>query len=213
VRKTGLASTGLLTGKHCSTHWVAENLFKRMFPKVNLVTDKIITDEHGIYTSGGAFSFLNFLLYLVEKYYDRQTAIYCAKLFEIDIDRNSQSPFTIFGTQKNHGDETIKEAQVYLENNFKEKISMENLASFYAIGRRNFDRRFKKATGNTPLEYLQRVKIEAAKKNFESTRKSIKEVMYEVGYSDLKAFRTTFKRITGLSPVQYRNKYNSEIAV
>ena len=208
-----LASTGLLTGKHCSTHWAVENVFRRMFPKVNLFTDKIITDEHGIYTSGGAFSFLNFLLYMVEKYYDRQTAIYCSKIFEIDMDRQSQSPFAIFGVQKNHLDKTIKEAQSFLENNFKEKISMEKLASSYAIGRRNFDRRFKKATGNTPLEYLQRVKIEAAKKNFESTRKSIKEVMYEVGYSDLKAFRTTFKRITGLSPVQYRNKYNSEIAV
>jgi transcriptional regulator GlxA family with amidase domain len=208
-----LASTGLLAGKSCSTHWGAENLFRQMFPKVNLVTDKIITDEHGIYTSGGAFSFLNFLLYLVEKYYDRQTAIYCSKIFEIDIDRNSQSPFVIFGTQKNHDDETIKKAQSFLENNFRKKISMENLASSYAVGRRNFDRRFKKATGNTPLEYLQRIKIEAAKKNFESTRKSIKEVMFEVGYSDLKAFRTIFRKITGLSPVQYRNKYNREAAV
>ena len=208
-----LASTGLLDGKSCSTHWAAAGVFRKMFPKVNLVTDKIITDEHGIYTSGGAFSFLNFLLYLVEKYYNRQTAIFCSKFFEIDFDRHSQSPFAMFGTQKNHNDEAIKEAQAYLENNFSEKISMENLASSFAIGRRNFDRRFKKATGNTPLEYLQRIKIEAAKKYFESTRKSIKEVMYEVGYSDLKAFRTIFRKITGLSPVQYRNKYNCENAV
>ena len=112
-----------------------------------------------------------------------------------------------------NNDETIKKAQNFLEENFNGKISIEELASFYAIGRRNFDRRFKKATGNTPLEYLQRIKIEAAKKNFESTRKSITEVMYEVGYSDLKAFRTIFRKITGLSPVQYRNKYSREAAV
>ena len=205
-----LASTGLVNGKSCSTHWAVVNDFKEIFPKVNLVPDKIITYQDGIYTSGGAFSFLNFLLYLIEKYYDRCTAIYCAKVFEIDMSRESQSQFSVFRGQKNHPDEEIKKAQIYIEKNFQEKISIEKLADKYAIGRRNFDRRFKKATGNTPIEYLQRVKIEAAKKDFETTRKSITEVMYEVGYSDFKAFRTTFKKITGLSPIEYRNKFNKD---
>ncbi len=202
-----LASTGLLNGRSCSTHWAAAEAFGRMFPRVNLITEKIITDENGIYTSGGAFSFLNFLLYLVEKYYDRETAIYCSKIFEIDFDRSSQSPFLVFRGQKKHNDEGVKKAQSYLENNFKEKISIEKLASDLAIGRRNFDRRFKKATGNSPMEYLKRIKMEAAKKSFESTRKTVKEVMFDVGYSDFKAFRTTFQKVTGLSPVNYRNKY------
>ncbi len=207
-----LASTGLLDRRSCSTHWFAADEFRRMFPKINLVPDKIITDENGIYTSGGAFSFLNFLLYMIEKYYDRQTAIFCSKFFEIDMDRYSQSPFAAFNVQKNHEDEEIKKAQTFLESNFNEKINIENLSSEFAIGRRNFDRRFKKATGNTPIEYLQRIKIEAAKKSIESTRKSISEVMYDVGYSDLKAFRTTFRKITGLSPLEYRKKYNKEAA-
>ena len=83
----------------------------------------------------------------------------------------------------------------------------------FAISRRNFERRFKKATSNTPVEYLQRVKIEAAKKSLESGRENVNEVMYAVGYSDNKAFRTIFKKITGLSPIEYRNKYNREMAV
>jgi len=205
-----LASSGLLDGKTCSTHWSAAENLKIMFPKVNVQTDKLITDENGIYTNGGAYSFLNLLIYLVEKYYNRQTAIFCSKVFQIDMDRTSQSPFFIFQAQKNHGDEMICEAQNYIEENLSEKISFEELASKLATSRRNFDRRFIKATGNTPVEYLQRVKIEVAKKTLEKGRKSIFEVMNEVGYADDKAFREVFKKITGVSPLDYRAKYNKE---
>ncbi len=205
-----LAEAGLLDGTNCSTNWAVADKFAERFPDVQLQVDKIITDEDGIYTSGGAYSFLNLIIYLVEKYYDRTTAIYCAKVFQIDIDRQSQSTFTIFKGQKSHSDEVIKKAQVYIEKNLDEKISVEHLSAKFAVGRRNFDRRFIKATGNTPVEYAQRVKVEAAKKAFETTRKNISEVMYEVGYSDAKAFREVFRRITGLSPLDYRNKYNKE---
>ena len=100
-----------------------------------------------------------------------------------------------------------------MENNVTTKISVDQLSDMFAISRRNFERRFKKATSNTPVEYLQRVKIEAAKKSLECGRENINEIMYGVGYSDSKAFRTMFKKITGLSPVNYRNKYNREMAV
>jgi transcriptional regulator GlxA family with amidase domain len=208
-----LASSGLLDGRTCSTHWSAAQNLKLMFPKVNVQTDKLITDENGIYTNGGAYSFLNLLIYLVEKYYNRQTAIFCSKVFQIEIDRQSQSEFTIFRGQKLHGDEMVKKAQAYMETKLDEKISVEHLSSRFAVGRRNFDRRFIKATGNTPLEYSQRVKIESAKKAFESTRKTINEVMYDVGYSDVKAFREVFRKITGMSPLEYRSKYNKEAVV
>ncbi|SFP65584.1 GlxA family transcriptional regulator [Parafilimonas terrae] len=207
-----LASTGLLDNKTCSIHWNAVNNFRGLFPKVIVKAEKLITDEQGIYTNGGGYSFLNLLIYLVEKYYDRQTAIYCSKIFQIDIDRQTQSDFAIFTGQKAHGDEVVKKAQEYIENNFYEKISMENLSQKFAVGRRNFDRRFIKATGNTPVEYLQRVKIESAKKALETTRKTISEVMYEVGYADVKAFREVFRKITGVSPLEYKNKYNKEMA-
>ena len=154
-----LASTGLLDGKSCSTHWSVADNFRSMFPKVNLQTDKLITDENGIYTNGGAYSFLNLMLHLIEKYYDRQTAIYCSKVFQIEMDRNSQSAFTIFTGQKSHGDEMVIKAQAYIESKLHEKLSVEHLSTGLAVGRRNFDRRFIKATGNTPAEYAQRVKI------------------------------------------------------
>ncbi|MBC6606150.1 helix-turn-helix domain-containing protein [Hymenobacter sp. BT188] len=208
-----LASTGLLKGRECTTHWAAANDFRRMFPEVKLVEDKLITDEHGIYSSGGAFSYLNLVLYLVEKYAGRDMAITCAKVFQIDIERVSQSAFIVFNGQKEHGDEPIRKAQIYIEDNYQEKITVDQLADMLALGRRNLERRFKKATANSVAEYIQRVKMEAAKTSLESSRENVNEVMYQVGYTDPKAFRSTFKRITGLSPNEYRSKYNRERAV
>jgi len=205
-----LAATGLLQGKKCSTHWSAVDEFKELFPGVELVSEKIITDENGIYSSGGANSFWNLLLYLLEKYTNREMAVLFSKYYEIEIDRFSQSPFIIFTGQSNHNDEPVKKAQEFIEKNVGDRISVEDLASKFAIGRRNFERRFKKATNNTPVEYIQRVKIEAAKKSLEVSRKNVTEVMYDVGYSDTKAFRTVFKKITGMSPIDYRNRYNKE---
>ena len=208
-----LAATGLLKGKKCATHWIAANDFRMMFPDVNLVDDRIMTEEDGIYTSGGAYSFLNLISYLIERYAGRDMAILISKAFMIDIDRISQSPFIIFSGQKAHDDEPIKKAQEFIESKFQDKITVDELAAQLCIGRRNLERRFKKATANTVVEYIQRVKIEAAKKTLESGRKNVNEVMYDVGYSDTKAFRTVFKKITGLSPVEYRNKYSKAAAV
>jgi len=205
-----LASTGLLEGKKCATHWGAANEFRRMFPDVELVTEKIITEEQGIYSSGGAFSYLNLILHLIEKYAGRDIAILCAKVFAIELERDNQASFIIFQGQKEHEDEPVKKAQAFIESNYQDKTTVDQLADMFAIGRRSFERRFKKATSNTVAEYIQRVKIEAAKKELELSRKNINEVMYEVGYSDNKAFRTIFRKITGLSPAEYRNKYNRE---
>lgn len=206
-----LASTGLLNGKKCSTHWLFANEFRNMFPDVELVDGSIITEENGLYSSGGANSYWNLLLYLVEKYTNRDIAILASKFFAIEIDRNSQNAFMMFQGQKEHEDDEIKKAQEFIEENYPDKITVCNLADKFAIGRRSFERRFKKATHNTVVEYMQRVKIEAAKRSFESTRKNITEVMFDVGYTDTKAFRTVFKKITGLTPVEYRNKYNKQV--
>jgi transcriptional regulator GlxA family with amidase domain len=204
-----LASTGLLKSRKCATHWLAESEFRRMFPDVKLMAERVITDENGLYSSGGAYSYLNLLLYLIEKYAGREMAILCAKVFAIEIERDTQSPFIIFKGQKEHEDEQIKLAQSFIEKNFQEKITVDQLASKFCLGRRNLERRFKKATSNTVVEYIQRVKIEAAKISLETSRENVNEVMYRAGYNDTKAFRTTFKKITGLSPIEYRKKYNS----
>ena len=183
---------------------------QKMFPEVNLVDDKILTDDDGIYTSGGAYSYLNLLLYLIEKYAGREMAILISKAFMIDIDKASQSPFIIFQGQREHEDVPVKKAQEIIEQNFQEKLNIDELAAQLAISRRSLERRFKKATSNTISEYIQRVKIEAAKKELESGMKNINEVMYDVGYNDIKSFRSTFKKITGISPVKYRNKFQRE---
>ncbi len=208
-----LASTGLLNGKKCSTHWGFQNEFAEMFPEVEVVEGSIVTEEKRIYSSGGANSYWNLLLYLVEKYTDRETAILASKYFAIDIDRDSQAAFAMFKGQKEHKDVEIKKAQEYIEANFQDKITIEELADKFSVGRRSFERRFKKATNNTVIEYIQRVKVEAAKRSFETSRKNISEVMYDVGYTDTKAFRDMFKKITGLTPVEYRNKYNKQAVV
>jgi len=207
-----LASTGLLAGKKCATHWLAANEFKKMFPDVNLVTEKIITDEQGLYSSGGAFSYLNLILYLIEKHTGREMAVLAAKVFAIELDRQNQLSFVIFQGQKEHEDEEIRKAQEFIEQNYQEKITVDELTSKFSLGRRNFERRFKRATSNTVVEYIQRVKIEAAKISLESSRENVNEVMYKVGYTDNKAFRNTFKKITGLSPLQYRTKFNKVMA-
>jgi transcriptional regulator GlxA family with amidase domain len=203
-----LGSTGLLDGKKCSTHWGFQNEFREMYPNITVVDGSIITEEERIYSSGGANSYWNLLLHLVEKYTDRETAVLASKYFAIDIDRDSQTAFAMFKGQKNHDDAEVKKAQDYIENNFKDKISIDDLADYVAVGRRSFERRFRKATHNSVLEYIQRIKIEAAKRSFENGRKNINDVMFDVGYTDTKAFRTTFKKITGLTPIEYRNKYN-----
>jgi transcriptional regulator GlxA family with amidase domain len=208
-----LASTGLLNGKECSSHWLTGNLFREMFPEVTLVDGRVVTEQNGIYSSGGATSYWNLLLHLVEKYAGREMSIMASKIYALEIDRKSQSPFIMFNGQKEHVDEPIREAQNYIESKVSERISVGDLAVRFAIGRRHFERRFKKATNNTPVEYIQRVKIEAAKKHFETSRKNVNEVMYDVGYSDTKAFRTMFKKITGLSPLDYKNKYNLSLTL
>lgn len=206
-----LASSGLLDHRSCSTHWSAASEFKRLFPDVTLKMDRLITEENGIYTNGGAYSFLNLIIYLIEKFYDRETATFCSKVFQIDMDRQSQMPFMIFKGQKQHADELVKKAQEYIERHPGEKISIPQLSSRLALNRRSFDRRFIKATGDTPLEYSQKVKIESAKRSFESSLKTVNEVMYDVGYSDAKAFRELFRKITGFSPMEYKSKYQKTV--
>jgi transcriptional regulator GlxA family with amidase domain len=200
-----LASTGLL--KYCSTHWLYANEFRAFFVGVNLVDDKIITEQNGLYTSGGSTSYWNLLLHLVEKYTDKETAIWASKYFALDIGRNSQSPFTIFSGQKEHNDKEILKIQQFIEASYHIRLTVNEVADKFNIGRRSLERRFKKATCNSVVEYIQRVKIEAAKKQLEKGRKTINEVMYDVGYGNINAFRNLFKQISGMTPIEYRNKY------
>ncbi|MDQ2658540.1 MAG: helix-turn-helix domain-containing protein, partial [Bacteroidota bacterium] len=202
-----LASTGLLKNQGCSTHWLYANEFRAFFPGVQLHPDEIITDHNGIYTSGGSTLYWNLLLHLIEKYAGKETAIWVAKYFALDISRNSQAPFAIFNGQKEHSDKEVLNTQEYIEAHFREKLTVDELAHRVNLGRRTLERRFRNATSNTILEYVQRVKMEASKKGLETGRKTITEVMYDAGYVNINAFRKVFKTCTGMSPLEYRRKY------
>jgi transcriptional regulator GlxA family with amidase domain len=202
-----LASTGLLKDRKCAVHWAAKNDFKAMFPDVKIIDDSIITDEKGIYTCGGGYSYLNLLLYIIEKHLTRELSILASKMFEIDIERKSQNPFMIFVGQKRHGDETVLKAQEFIENSPGTTFTVDEICDKFAVGRRTFERRFKKSTGNSIVEYIQRVKVEFAKKHLETGRKTVNEIIYETGYNDIDAFRKVFKKFTDLSPVDYRKKF------
>ncbi|KAA2242782.1 helix-turn-helix domain-containing protein [Chitinophaga agrisoli] len=203
-----LAFTGLLKGKKCTTHWSYANEFRFYFPDVTLVDEKMIVEHNGIYSSGGSNAYWNLLLFLVEKYTDRETAILVAKHFVVDLDRNTQTPFIIFNGLRTHQDAEILKAQDFIEENYRTKVTVENLADSFHLTRRTFERRFKKATHCTVIEYLQKVRIEASKKALEAGRKPIEKIMSDVGYADMQTFRQLFKEITGLTPLQYRERYN-----
>lgn len=205
-----LASTGLLDGKSCTTHWIHADEFRELFPDVHLVKDEIMTGEQGIYTSGAAYSYLNLILYLIERYAGREVMIVLSKIFAIDISRNRQSHFMIFEGYKNHKDDSILKVQAFIEDNYRERLTVDQLAGLVALGRRNFERRFRTATSNSVIAYIQKVKIEAAKKELESGRKTVNEVMYDIGYNDVKAFRDVFRKITGMSPLDYRTRFHRE---
>ncbi len=204
-----LASTGLLNNRQCAVHWAAQNDFRDMYPGVHVVEDTIITDEQGIYTCGGGYSYLNLLLYIIEKHLGRPLAIIAAKMFEIDIDRKTQNQFMIFVGQKKHGDHTVLAAQDMVEHNPTETFAIEDVCVKLNVGRRSFERRFKKCTGNSITEYIQRVKVEYAKRQLETNSKTINEIIYELGYADIDWFRKLFKKHTDLSPVDYRKKYSA----
>ena len=202
-----LAATGLLNGKEASSHFDVIPEVKRLFPEVVWMPDKIMTDKDGLYTSGGAFSSLNLILHLIEKFVDKDVAIAISKEMQIDMHRRSQAPFMIFNNQKSHEDEVIQEVQAYLENHFAENISLDSLSQQFGMSRRNLIRRFKQATGNPPKTYLQRLRIEKAKRLFEQTTHNVNEAMFAVGYTDVNTFRRIFKRHAGCLPSAYRSQY------
>jgi transcriptional regulator GlxA family with amidase domain len=201
-----LAEAGLLDGKTATTHWIAQDLFRARYPKVRILPEQIVVDHGRICTSGGATSFLTLTVYLVEKYRGPEAARTVAKIFLIDINKGPQTAYAIFSTQKNHEDRPILEAQEIIERQGSRELSVADLAGRVAMSTRNFIRRFKAATGNTPIEYIQRVRIESAKHALESGSEPVDLVASRIGYDDVGSFRAVFKRVTGVSPTEYRKR-------
>ncbi|MBO9631839.1 MAG: helix-turn-helix domain-containing protein [Chitinophagaceae bacterium] len=204
-----LAYSGLLKNKQCTTHWAYSNEFRYFYPLTTLVDDKIITDQNGLYTSGGSTAYWNLLLHLTEKLTNRNIAIRIAKYFVIDLNKSLQSPFIVFQGLKDHSDQMVLDIQEYLEQHYADKFNVDELAARSNCSRRTFERRFSKATRHTLTEYIQKVKMEAAKKQLESSNSSVNEIMLDTGYADIHSFRKVFRKVTGMTPADYRKRYNS----
>lgn len=202
-----LAETGLLDGKLATTNWQFTRMFKRRYPKVKLKPEMIITMDSGFICSGAATAAHNLGLYLIEKYGSAELASICAKAMLIDPSRDSQAPYMVSDFQIEHNDAEIKIAQKWMETHYKENITIDSAAGYVGISPRHFKRRFKSAVGESPLTYLQRVRIEAAKKSLENTKDNINEITFQIGYEDSSSFRRLFKKFTGLSPREYRDKF------
>jgi transcriptional regulator GlxA family with amidase domain len=201
-----LGEAGLLDGRRATTHWAFQPLLSARYPKVRVEPQAIVVDQGRVCTAGGATSFINLTHYLVERHLGAELARAASKMFLIDPNKAPQSAYAIFASQKSHGDPPILRVQEYIEQN-AHTAAVTELAQRAAMSSRTFLRRFKEATGNTPLAYLQRVRVEAAKRALEEGRRSLAAIAQEVGYEDPVAFRRVFARETGLTPADYRERY------
>jgi len=202
-----LAATGLLNGKMATTHVDACSGFAAAFPDVKLRADKTLTEDGRLYTSGGATSTFHLLLHIIEMHCGRNMAVKAAKIFAIDMDRDNQSYFSTFQPMRNHHDELVASAQQKIESRYNDAETIEEIIKDIPASRRNMVRRFKQVTGMTPIEYLQQTRIEAAKKLLEQTGQQMTEVIYNSGYNDPKAFRKVFRKAVGMTPSEYREKF------
>jgi transcriptional regulator GlxA family with amidase domain len=203
-----LAESGILNGKRATTHWSLINAFRKRYKEITLEPEKIIVDNGSIISAAGVTAYFNFALFLVERYGSKELALTSAKVFLVDSGRKLQTPYQMYQVPKNHGDEEIVHVQDWLEANYNEKITLEKMAHVCNLGEKTLVRRFKKVTGETPLAYLQKLRIENAKRLLESKKVSFNEITWRVGYNDISSFHKVFKLETGLTPIEYRSKFS-----
>ncbi len=204
-----LAAADMLNGREATTHVDAADVFAAMFPEVQLLPHAVVTQSGKVYTSGGATSSFHLMLHLVEQFCGRGMAVRAAKYFAVDLDRNTQLYFDRFHPALSKDDKLVSAVQMAIQDRFQDIQSVEEVLDEVPSSRRNLIRRFKHSTGMTPIRYLQRTRIEAAKRQLETTGDDIFSVMEASGYSDIKNFRQLFKKFTGLTPKEYRNKYGT----
>lgn len=202
-----LGATGLLNGRPATTHIDACGAFAAAFPSVNLMPYQVVTSDNGIYTSGGSTSSFHLMLHIIKKYCGSEMAIRTAKIFAIDMDRSQQAYFGTFLPSQDHHDELVAMAQQKIEAGYRDSATIEEMIKDIPASRRNMVRRFKQVTGCTPIEYLQKLRVEGAKKLLEQTNQQMTEVMLNSGYNDPKAFRKVFKKTVGMTPTGYREKF------
>jgi transcriptional regulator GlxA family with amidase domain len=203
-----LAETGLLDGKTATTSWWLNNFFKRRFPKIELQIERLLVKSERIHTGGSVTSYLNLVLSIIEKFEGKDLALSCSKIMLIDINRFSQAPFIMLQSLLDNKDDIIIKAQYWINEHLHEKIEVNDLAGYLGTTYRTLNRRFKSAVGETPTQFIQKTRIEAAKRLLETTELNLNSVMERVGYLDPSSFSLLFKRITQLTPREYRLRFS-----
>jgi transcriptional regulator GlxA family with amidase domain len=202
-----LAETGLLDGREVTTNWAYARLFKKLYPKIRLKAERLLTVDGNFICSGAATAYMELCIYLIEKFGSQDLAASCSKLLLMDPNRRSQAPYFVFDFQKNHSDSTVLKAQNFLEKNFASPVSFMGMASTLGISYRHLNRRFKQATGDSLQTYLQRLRVETTKLKLESTMDSFESITWQVGYENPNSFRRLFKESTGITPREYRERF------
>jgi transcriptional regulator GlxA family with amidase domain len=202
-----VAETGLLDGRRATTHWGIAGQLRNKYPKVNWMPELMLTEEKNLYCGGGMNAALDLSLYLVERFCGHEIAVQAAKALLLETPRSWQAGFAIVPIKTSHDDDLIARAQEWLHKNFRREFPMEAPAEHVSMSLRNFARRFKDATGDTPLAYLQKLRIAGAKRLLENSHRTMQEISESVGYQDVAFFRSLFKRHTGISPNAYRERF------
>lgn len=202
-----LAEAGILHGRQATTHWQLGERFRQRYPKVDLKIDQLIIDGVDYLCAGGTGAHIDLALHLIEKYGSRALARTCARMMLIDGNRRDQAPFVKFKGSREHIDDPIHKVQQWLDRYYREKISVRVMAKRSGLNERTFLRRFRKATGEAPLEYLQKMRIEKAKQLLLRTDQPLETITTAVGYVDLSSFRRLFRQVVGISPTAYRQRF------
>jgi transcriptional regulator GlxA family with amidase domain len=202
-----VAATGLLDGRRATTHWGLAERFRQKYPRVKWMPELMVTEDRGFYCGGGVHAALDLSLYLVEKFCGHEIALQTAKALLIETPRAWQAGFAVVPLKTEHSDDSISSAQEWLHHNFHRTFPLEAPAHRVGMSLRNFVRRFKQATGDSPLIYLQKLRVAAAKRLLENDHRTMQEISDAVGYQDVAYFRQLFQRHTGASPSAYRRRF------
>jgi transcriptional regulator GlxA family with amidase domain len=205
-----LAETGLLNGLEATTHWAFAPTFRRNFPEVTLRIDELLVTagtHQELVMSGAASSWQDLILFLIARHYSPAAAQSVGKFLLFPWHADAQTPYVSFSPPRDHGDAAIRAAQAWVHANFKVSNPVDEMVQLSGLSESSFKRRFKRATGLSPLHYVQHVRIEEAKRLLEGTGHPVDEVCWTIGYEDPAFFRRLFRRLTRLSPGQYRKKF------
>lgn len=203
-----LAHAGLLDDGRATTLWWMKNLFGECFPKVDIVMDELVVRHQNVITGGATTAYLNVCLMLLEQLGSMQMAAQMSKVLLLDRQRLSQQAFINTEFLVNRPDTLIDDVQAWLISHYQQSITLDQICEQFAVTKRTLIRRFKAASGETPLNYLQKIRVERAKHFLESTDLAIERIVEKVGYGDPASFRKLFVAQTQLTPKQYRQRFS-----